>query len=138
MAKVWRMVMQARLLAALLVAAALLAAPSASAMPMPASVPCRDHAEQAHHTGQPHHADASAPDDHADQPRSDHSHAGHTRAGDHKSCCSVACGVCIVAVNPAGADVPDLSSLGGPYEWADQTGHGRSIPPVLAPPRFRV
>lgn len=57
---------------------------------------------------------------------------------DHKSCCAVPCGFCVVLTNMDRPEAPAAIGSFLRFAWRDQTGHGLALPPTLGPPRFPV
>ncbi|AYG58923.1 hypothetical protein CCGE525_09000 [Rhizobium jaguaris] len=57
---------------------------------------------------------------------------------DHKSCCAVPCGFCIVLTSTERIEVPAPTVSFLRFAWADQSGTGLALPPTLGPPRLPV
>lgn len=57
---------------------------------------------------------------------------------DHKSCCAVSCGFCIVLMNIDRTEAPAAGGSFLRFAWGDQTGRGLTLPPTLGPPRLSV
>jgi len=57
---------------------------------------------------------------------------------DHKNCCTVSCGFCIVLMNIDRTESPVTSGSVLHFAWGDQTGSGLTLPPTLGPPRLSV
>lgn len=107
-----------------LVALAFLFGPTAGAMAMP----CHERPDHAHHGVEQTliHDDASA------------SFQGGHRTPDHKSCCAVSCGFCLVLMSIDRTEAPAATGSFLRFAWGDQTGNGLTLPPTLGPPRPSV
>lgn len=107
-----------------LVTLALFFAPTAGAMAMQ----YHEHPDHAHHGVEqtPTHDDASA------------SLQGGHHTPDHKSCCAVSCGLCLVLMNIERTESPATRGSFLHFAWGDQTGSGLTLPPTLGPPRLSV
>jgi hypothetical protein len=68
---------------------------------------------------------------------SDTSLQGDLYCPDHKGCCSIACGFCIVLASMDNKEAAAIGSLVH-FAWGDQTGSGIAFPPTLGPPRLPV
>ena len=64
-------------------------------------------------------------------------HGGFHRP-DHKGCCAVQCGFCIVMAAVDREDGPAVTGSFLHFAGADQTGSGLALAPPLGPPRFPV
>ncbi len=60
------------------------------------------------------------------------------RTPDHKSCCVVQCGFCIVLASMGRTETPVAIGSFVLFTWGDQTGRGLALPPTLGPPRLPV
>ncbi|WP_168879257.1 hypothetical protein [Rhizobium sp. P28RR-XV] len=109
----------------LLVALALLFAPVASVQAM-ACHDRLDHAQQSSFVHSPVLRNTQASSD----------SGFHTP--DHKGCCAVRCAFCVVLAVVDREDAPAAMSSFLRFAWADQTGSGLALPPMLGPPRLSV
>ncbi|GAA3109025.1 hypothetical protein GCM10010520_61950 [Rhizobium viscosum] len=63
---------------------------------------------------------------------------GGLRTPDHKSCCAVSCGFCLVFMNIDKTEAPADRGFFLRFAWGDQIGSGLTLPPMLGPPRLSV
>lgn len=107
-----------------LVTLALFFAPTAGAIAMQ----CPERPDHAHHGVEQTfiHDDATA------------SLPGGFHTPDHKSCCTVLCGFCIVLMNIERTEYPATRGSVLHFAWGDQTGRGLTLAPTLGPPRLSV
>ena len=63
---------------------------------------------------------------------------GSFHTPDHKSCCTVSCGFCVVLMTIDRTEAPAARGSVLHFAWGDQTGSGLSPPPTLGPPRLSV
>ncbi|WP_429925671.1 hypothetical protein ACQY1H_23505 (plasmid) [Agrobacterium vitis] len=108
-----------------LVALALFFVPAAGGEAMQ----CHDH--QAHGHFGSEQASVLAKDVHASSP-------GGFHTPDHKNCCAVQCGFCIVLASADRTEAPATIGSSLHFVWGNQTGSGLALPPTLGPPRFSV
>lgn len=57
---------------------------------------------------------------------------------DHKACCTMSCGFCLVLTCMNRAEALIAASFFLRFAWSDQSGSGMAFPPTLGPPRFPV
>ncbi len=57
---------------------------------------------------------------------------------DHKSCCAVPCGFCIILIDMVRTDPPGAMSFYLRFAWGNQTGSSLALSPMLGPPRVPV
>ncbi|APO74486.1 hypothetical protein AM571_CH01662 [Rhizobium etli 8C-3] len=106
-----------------LVAFALLFAPAAQAM--------QCHERPAHGHSGFEHSSVVTKDAHA-------SLLGGLHTPDHKGCCTVQCGFCIVLTGMVRTQAPATTASSLRFAWGDQIGSGLALPPTLGPPRLPV
>lgn len=109
----------------LLVALAFLVAPAAGVQAMQ----CHEH--QVHDHSGSEQSSVRAKDVHV-------SLQGGLHTSDHKACCAVQCGFCIVLASMDRAEAPAAIGSFLRFPWGDQTGSGLALPPTLGPPRLPV
>lgn len=63
---------------------------------------------------------------------------GGLHTPDHKACCAVPCGFCVVLASMDRTEAPAGMGSFFRFAWGDQTGSGLAVPPTLGPPRFPV
>ncbi|NKK71063.1 hypothetical protein GFM13_11895 [Rhizobium leguminosarum bv. viciae] len=63
---------------------------------------------------------------------------GGLHTPDHKACCAVPCGFCIVLASIDRTEAPTATGSFLHLAWGDQTGSGLALPPTLGPPRLPV
>jgi len=63
---------------------------------------------------------------------------GGLHNSDHKACCAVQCGFCIVLASADRIEAPAAIGSFLCFAWGDQTGSGLALPPTLGPPRLPV
>jgi uncharacterized membrane protein YhaH (DUF805 family) len=108
-----------------LVALALFFVPAAGLQAMQ----CHDHQTQGHSSSE--QSSVLAKDVHASSP-------GGFHTPDHKNCCAVQCGFCIVLASADRTEAPAMIGSSLHFVWGNQTGSGLALSPTLGPPRFSV
>jgi hypothetical protein len=63
---------------------------------------------------------------------------GGLHTPDHKGCCAVPCGFCVVLAGMDRTEAPAPTGTFLRFAWGDQTGSGLALPPTLGPPRLPV
>jgi hypothetical protein len=63
---------------------------------------------------------------------------GALHTSDHKGCCTIQCGFCIVLASIDRTEAPAATGSFFRFAWSDQTGSGLALPPTLGPPRLPV
>ncbi|MBX4995419.1 hypothetical protein ABID08_005515 [Rhizobium binae] len=61
---------------------------------------------------------------------------GGLHTSDHKACCTIQCGFCVVLASMDRTEVPPATGSFFHFAWGDQTGSGLVLPPTLGPPRL--
>jgi hypothetical protein len=108
-----------------LVALALLIAPAAGVQAM------QCHERPAHGHSGIEHSSVLTKDAHV-------SLQGGLHTPDHKGCCAVPCGFCVVLASLDRTQTPAATGSFLRFAWGDQTGSGLALPPTLGPPRLPV
>ncbi|ASR10636.1 hypothetical protein CHY08_22595 (plasmid) [Rhizobium leguminosarum bv. viciae] len=57
---------------------------------------------------------------------------------DHKDCCALQCGFCVVLTRTERTAAPAATASFVNFAWGDQTCSGMTVPPPLGPPRRPV
>lgn len=63
---------------------------------------------------------------------------GRFHTSDHNGCCVAQCTFCVVLAVVDREDAPAAMGSFLRFAWADQTGSGLALPPMLGPPRLSV
>ncbi|MBB3352676.1 hypothetical protein FHT70_002609 [Rhizobium sp. BK049] len=63
---------------------------------------------------------------------------GGFHTSDHKACCTVPCGFCVVLATIQRTEDPTATGFFFRFFWSDQTGSGLAPSPTLGPPRRPV